>query len=327
MVEGVTRLEWPPMRPMDIDSTFVPYLKELVRERKQSIDLDDVTTRRARMKNKRLSTPLTGTDDVVIGSRTVDVATHSIPIRTYRPRAHKGPLPVILYIHGGGWMYGSPEQSDSIAIEYCARTQAVVVSPEYRLAPEWVFPAAFDDCFAVLRWLYENKAVLDIDVERVALAGESSGGNLAAACALEARCLDQPPIRLQLLNYPALAPDFSSAAYQENEHAPVLSAREMIYFWQSYLPSHSNRPDFRAAPLHAQDLVDVAPAYIVTAEYDPLRDDGIRYADALSNVGIDVTHVHAPHLTHGFMRAWSESGGAGQYAQDNCAAINTVFGR
>jgi len=325
MVEGVTRLEWPPMRAMDIDSTFAPYLKELVRERKQSIDLDDVTTRRARMKNKRLSTPLTGTDDVVIGSRTVDVASHSIPIRTYRPRAHKGPLPVILYIHGGGWMYGSPKQSDLTAIEYCARTQAVVVSPEYRLAPEWVFPAAFDDCFAVLRWLYENKAVLDIDPERIALAGESSGGNLAAACALEARHLDQPPIRLQLLNYPALAPDFSSAAYQENEHAPVLSAREMIYFWKSYLPSQSDMPDFRAAPLGAKDLADVAPAYIVTAEYDPLRDDGMRYADTLSNAGIDVTHVHAAHLTHGFMRAWSASAGVKHCGEGNCAALRRAL--
>ena len=314
------------MRPMDIDSTFVPYLKELVRERKQPIDLDDVASRRVRMKHKRLSTPLMGTDDVVIGSRTVDVATRSIPIRTYRPRGARGLLPVILYIHGGGWMYGSPAQSDSMAIEYCRCTQAVVVSPEYRLAPEWVFPAAFDDCFAVLGWLYDNTTVLDIDSERVALAGESSGGNLAAACALEARCLDQPPIRLQLLNYPALAPDFSSAAYQENEHAPVLSSREMIYFWRSYLPNASDTSDFRAAPLVAQDLADVAPAYIVTAEYDPLRDDGIRYAGALTNAGIDVTHVHAAHLTHGFMRAWSASRGANYYAQDNCAAINAAFG-
>jgi len=314
------------MRPMDIDSTFVPYLKEIVREREQSIDLDDVASRRVRMKHKRLSTPLMGTDDVVIGSRTVDVATRSIPIRTYRPRGARGLLPVILYIHGGGWMYGSPAQSDSMAIEYCRCTQAVVVSPEYRLAPEWVFPAAFDDCFAVLGWLYDNTTVLDIDSERVALAGESSGGNLAAACALEARCLDQPPIRLQLLNYPALAPDFSSAAYQENEHAPVLSSREMIYFWRSYLPNASDTSDFRAAPLVAQDLADVAPAYIVTAEYDPLRDDGIRYAGALTNAGIDVTHVHAAHLTHGFMRAWSASRGANYYAQDNCAAINAAFG-
>jgi acetyl esterase len=326
MVGGVTRLEWPPMRPMDIDSTFVPYLKELVREREQSIDLDDVASRRARMKHKRLSTSVTETENVVIVNHTLELPSHSIPIRTYRPRGAHGLLPVILYIHGGGWMYGSPAQSDSTAIEYCARTQAVVVSPEYRLAPEWVFPAAFDDCFAVLRWLYENKAMLDIDSERVALAGESSGGNLAAACALEARCLDQPPIRLQLLNYPALAPDFSSAAYQENEHAPVLSAREMIYFWQSYLPSQSDTPDFRAAPLGAKDLADVAPTYIVTAEYDPLRDDGIRYADALSNAGIEVTHVHAAHFTHGFMRAWSASRAANSYAQDNCVAINAAFG-
>jgi acetyl esterase len=129
-----------------------------------------------------------------------------------------------------------------------------------------------------------------------------------------------------LLNYPALAPDFSSAAYQENEHAPVLSAREMIYFWQSYLPSQSDTPDFRAAPLGAKDLADVAPTYIVTAEYDPLRDDGIRYADALSNAGIDVTHVHAAHFTHGFMRAWSASRAANSYAQDNCVAINAAFG-
>jgi len=326
-VEGVTRLEWPPMRPMDIDSTFVPYLEELVREREQPIDLDDVASRRALMKHKRLSTPLISTDDVVIDSRTVDVATHSIPIRTYRPRGAHGLLPVILYIHGGGWMYGSPAQSDSTAIEYCRRTQAVVVSPGYRLVPEWVFPAAFDDCFAVLRWLYDNTTALDIDADRIVLAGESSGGNLAAACALEARCLDQPPIRLQLLNYPALAPDFSSAAYQENEHAPVLSSREMIYFWQSYLPSQSDMSDVRAAPLGAKDLADVAPAYIVTAEYDPLRDDGIRYAGALTNAGIDVTHVHAAHLTHGFMRAWSVSRAANYYAQDNCAAINAAFWR
>ena len=325
-MEGVTRLEWPPMRSMDIDSTFVPYLKELVREREQPIDLDDVASRRSRMKHKRLGASVTSIDNVDIDNHTLKLPTHSIPIRTYRPRGAHGLLPVILYIHGGGWMYGSPAQSDSTAIEYCRRTQAVVVSPEYRLAPEWVFPAAFDDCFAVLRWLYDNTTALDIDADRVALAGESSGGNLAAACALEARCLDQSPIRLQLLNYPALAPDFSSAAYQENEHAPVLSSREMIYFWQSYLPRQLDTSDFRAAPLSAKDLADVAPAYIVTAEYDPLRDDGIRYAGALTNAGIDVTHVHAAHLTHGFMRAWSVSRAANDYAQDNCAAINAAFG-
>ena len=124
-MEGVTRLEWPPMRPMDIDSTFVPYLEELVREREQPIDLDDVASRRVRMKNRRLNASAADTGNLVIGDYTVDLQSHSVPIRIYRPRAGKGPLPVILYIHGGGWMYGSPAQSDSTAIEYCNRTQAV----------------------------------------------------------------------------------------------------------------------------------------------------------------------------------------------------------
>lgn len=299
-------LELPPMRPMDLDPTYVPYLQDLLAGRSVPIHLDDPQLRRARFAAARRPQTATDPPGVRLTHHRVDAGTHAIAVRVYRPTQPAHRPGGIVYLHGGGWMYGSAEQSEPIAARYCREVGAVVVSPDYRLTPEHPFPAGFDDCFAVLRWFVETAASFGFDSDRVAITGESSGANLAAACAIEARDQSGPALRLQVLHYPALDVDFATASYRENEHAPVLSAAEMRYFWSQYLPDGPHGADDRALPLRA-DLHGVAPALITTAEYDPLRDDGIAYVERLRQAGVPVDHLTASRLPHGFLRAWAVS--------------------
>ena len=325
MAQDKICLDLPPMRPMLIDASYAPYLREQIAARTISIDQEDVSSRRERMATNR-SVEATGVPaDVLRSVTSVVTGTHTIPVRVYRPRDLDDRLPVILYIHGGGWMYGSAEQSEATAIGYCREVGAVVVSPDYRLAPESPFPGAFEDCFSVLRWIFDGAAQSDVDEQRVAVAGESSGGNLAAACALGARQTNYPRLCLQVLNYPALGNNYSTRSYLDNEHAPILSSREMVYFWKNYVAQDKYTNDPRAVPLCEPDLTGVAPVYMVTAEYDPLRDDGFEYVKRLAHCGVSVTHEHAQNLTHGFMRAWSLSKGVQNYANGNCSALRNAF--
>ncbi|MDG2111112.1 MAG: alpha/beta hydrolase, partial [Actinomycetota bacterium] len=222
------RFEVDGMRPMDLDPTYVPYLEELIVSRPVPTHLEDVAVRRARVAEARRSTVASPPDDVVIDTTEVRDGGHAIPIRVYRPRSQTSDrqLPAIVYFHGGGWMYGSAEQSDPMSVAYCRSVGAVVVSPDYRLTPEHPFPGGFDDCYRTLRWVADQAPVLGVDPNRLAVTGESSGGNLAAACAIEARDLGGPSLCLQVLNYPALDADFDTGSYRENAVAPVLSAAE-----------------------------------------------------------------------------------------------------
>ncbi len=204
-------------------------------------------------------------------------------------------------------MYGSPEQSEGTCARLCRETGAAVVALRYRLAPEDPFPAGFEDCDAALLWVAAAGRGSGLDGSRIAVTGESSGGNLAAALAIRARDRGGPAIHLQVLNYPALGTDFETRSYRENAAAPILSGAEMRYFWRAYLGGDMGLRDPRAVPLVAADLSDLPPAHITTAEYDPLRDDGIRYAERLRDAGVPVVLRNAPRLTHGFMRAWSVS--------------------
>ena len=169
--------------------------------------------------------------DVSISNQAIAAGDHEIPVRIYRPGT-RAPHPGIVYFHGGGWMFGSAEQSDSIAIRYCRAADAVVVSPDYRLSPEHPFPAGFEDCRNALMWTFRSSKLLGVDADRIAVAGESSGANLAAACAIDVRDSGAPPLALQVLVYPALGLDFDTTSYVENAAAPVLSRDEMTFFWE-----------------------------------------------------------------------------------------------
>ncbi len=301
------------MRPMELDPTYVPYLETVLASREVPIHLDDPTARRARMTEARRAATAARPPGVAVSHGSAG----AVPVRVYRPLDRlEEVLPGIVYLHGGGWMYGSAEQSEPIAARYSREVGAVVVSPDYRLTPEHPFPAGFEDCFSVLRWFAASASTLGLDAGRLAVTGESSGGNLAAACALAARDRGGPPLRLQVLNYPALGVDFSRRSYEENADAPVLSRNEMRYFWENYLQSADHWTDPLAVPLLA-DLTEVAPAVVTSAEYDPLRDDGTAYVERLRAAGVPVRHLPAHRLPHGFMRAWPVS--------EDVAAIGAVI--
>lgn len=317
------------MREMHLDPSYLPYLEQAVAGQPLPIREQDVAERRARMADLRRDTA----SAVPPGLRREihESPPHGAPrpLRIVRPEG-PGPHPCILYFHGGGWMYGSPEQSEPNAVRACQALQAVVVSPVYRKSPENPFPAAFEDCLATAIWARDNATTLDIDVGRMAVMGESSGGNLAAAVALAMRDKGRP-LALQVLNYPALGTDFESASYRDNADAPILNAGDMVYFWQSYLGA-KEASDCRelgphAVPLNAADLSGLAPAFITIAEYDPLREDGRRYAERLIADGVSVELHYAARLPHGFLRAWDISNDATALGGAMLAALGRAFER
>ena len=287
----------------------------------------DVVSRREKVAKVRAENLQIIPDGVTV--EWINISSDGLPLRllVFRPTAAVGLLPVILYCHGGGWMYGSPEQSSELAYLYVKEVGAIVVSPEYRLSPEHPFPAGFNDCYAALKWVAEQGSEHGIDTSRIAVAGESSGGNLAAACAIAARDRRGPEILLQLLNYPAMGSNFETLSYIENSDAPILSGREMMYFWKNYLAEMDVPSVAYAVPLVAEGLGGLPAAHIITAEYDPLRDDGRNYAARLQLAGTSVVIRNAERLTHGFFRALSSSEDVKKMANFACEALRlALFG-
>jgi acetyl esterase len=222
-----------------------------------------------------------------------------IPVRVYRPVAD-GPLPVLVFFHGGGFFVGSLDTHDPVCREVAARSGWLVVSVDYRLAPEATHPAAGDDCFAVLRWIAAHVGEMGGDPSRLAVCGDSAGGNLAAVTALRARDEGGPELALQVLIYPVTDWTGDTRSMQENGAGYFLTAEAMRMSWSLYVPDEARRSDPYAAPLGAPDLRGVAPAMVVTAEFDPLRDEGEAYADRLDQAGVPVDRSRYDGMIHGF---------------------------
>ena len=236
-------------------------------------------------------------DPVPTEDRTIPGPAGAIPVRTYRPTAD-GPLPVVVFFHGGGWVIGDLETHDAICHRLAAGVPALVVSVDYRLAPEHPFPAAVEDVDAATRWVADHAAELGGDPARLAVAGDSAGGNLAAVAARHARD-DGPAIAFQLLVYPGTDMTRSLPSHQENGTGYLLDSDAITYFLGCYLGDTDPRdPD--ASPLFAPDLSGLPPALVVTAEFDPLRDEGEAYADRLREAGVDVTTSRYDGMIHGF---------------------------
>ncbi|HMC68154.1 MAG TPA: alpha/beta hydrolase [Mycobacteriales bacterium] len=223
----------------------------------------------------------------------------SIPVRIYRPAA-EGPVPTIVFFHGGGFVIGDLDTHDDHGRLLCRDVNAVVVSVDYRLAPEHKFPAGFEDCFAATQWAADSISSLGGDAARLAVAGDSAGGNLAAAVALAARERG-PSIAAQLLIYPGVdfTDDDTHASRIENAEGYFLTADDMVWFREHYI-ADEHVTDPRASVLHAADLSGVAPAVIGVGEYDPLRDEGEAYAKKLSDAGVEVTLHRFDGMVHGF---------------------------
>ncbi|MGI8791567.1 MAG: alpha/beta hydrolase, partial [Acidimicrobiales bacterium] len=216
-----------------------------------------------------------------IDNRTIPGSAGDLPIRVYRP-TEDGPLPVILFFHGGGWTIGSVDTHDIPCQHLAALSGCIVVSVEYRLAPEHPFPAAVDDCWAALQWVAANASDLDGDGDRVGVAGDSAGGNLAAVMTHLAHDNGGPTIGFQGLVYPAVDASMSFPSIEDNGQVAFLTDDTMRWFTDQYAPDESVRDDPRISPMRRHDLSGLPPALVITAEYDPLRDEGEAYGKRLA---------------------------------------------
>ena len=225
----------------------------------------------------------------------------TIPIRVYRPSGDDN-LPAVVFFHGGGWIMGSVETHDAYCRALTNAAGMVVVSVDYRLAPEHKFPAGAEDAFAATGWVVENGFELGIDPQRIALAGDSAGGNLAAAVTLMGRDRGTPQPTFQALIYPVTNHDFDTASYHENADGYHLTRSGMMWGWRHYLEKVEDGHSPYASPLRADDLQGLPPALVITAQFDPLRDEGEAYAEKLRAGGVPVTLRRYDGMIHGFAR-------------------------
>jgi acetyl esterase len=226
-----------------------------------------------------------------------------IPLRFYRPAGSTPDqvLPLLVYFHGGGWLLGGLDSHDTTCRHFANAARCAVLSVDYRMAPEFKFPAAVDDSAAATRWAIANAATLAIDPARVAVGGDSAGGNLAAVMALLARDGALPKLAFQLLIYPATDMAMTTVSSRTITERVPLTSKTMKWFIDHYLRGPADIVDWRASPGRAADLAGTAPALVLTCSCDPLRDEGVDYARRLEREGVRVTHLHFSDQIHGFM--------------------------
>jgi len=246
----------------------------------------------------QVSTPVPKVPVDEIFERRISVEGGSIPLRIYRPQGSAG-RPAIVYLHGGGWVLGDLEHSDALCRYMAAKGRHLVVNVDYRLAPEHQFPTAAEDSYAAFLWTAEHAGELGIEPNRIVIAGSSAGGNLAAAVALMARDRDAVRPTAQVLVYPVLDRACESSSYVEFAEGYIVGTEDMRWYWQQYLEGIQD-PGPYACPLQADDLSRLPPALIITAEYDPVCDDGERYAERLRQAGCSVRLSRYPGTLHGF---------------------------
>jgi acetyl esterase len=257
---------------------------------------------------------LAGTED-----RTIPGPAGEIPIRIYTPQGD-GPFPILLFFHGGGFTIGSINSHDPVARQLCAQAEAVVVSVEYRLAAEHKFPAALEDSFAATEWVVANGAAIGGVPTRIAVCADSAGGNLATVAAILARDAGGPPICFQALIYPTTDASGDYPSLAENAAGPFLTADTMLWFHEQY-GTPEDADDWRRSPIRAQDLSGLPPALIITAEFDPLRDEGEAYGEALRAAGNTVTVKRYDGMTHVFFQLGAMLEEAGQLHEDVAHAL------
>lgn len=235
-----------------------------------------------------------------VDDRLVPGLDHEIPVRVYTPaEAVGGDAPLLLWLHGGGWVIGDLDTADATARALANRSGAVVVSVHYRRAPEHRSPAALDDCVAALTWAVQEADLLGVDSNRVAVGGDSAGGHLAALLCHRVRDEFGPEIDFQLLVYPVTDLTLSHPSIDENAEGYFLDKDTLVWFVDSYLGSQDPK-DGAVSPLLAESLADLPPALVITAEFDPLRDEGEAYADALRDAGVVVESTRYDGQIHAF---------------------------
>jgi len=227
----------------------------------------------------------------------------AIPLRLYRPlgSAQDAQLPVLVYYHGGGWVIGDLETHDTLCRQLANAAGCAVVAVDYRMGPEHHFPAAVDDCIAATRWVHDHASTLNLDATCLAVGGDSAGGNLAAVVTIAARESGTLPIVFQLLIYPATDQRYDSASHRTLGEGYLLTTETMVYFRGHYIAEAAQHNDWRASPLLHPDLSHLPPAFVLTAGYDPLRDEGLAYAQRLTEAGVRSTQLCFERQIHGFI--------------------------
>ena len=240
-----------------------------------------------------------GPDVAAVEDLSVPGPDGAIPIRVFTP-AGRGPFPVLVWFHAGGWVLGNIEMSDATCRHLTHEAGCVVVSVEYRLAPEAKFPAAPEDCYAATRWVAESGDRIDVDATRIAVGGDSAGGNLAAVVAQMCRDRGGPSLAHQLLVYPVVERNLETPSYRENKEGYLLSMAMMEWFWGHYLRDQSEADEPYVAPIKAKDLSGLPAAHVITAQFDPLRDEGESYAQRLMEAGVPTRCERYDGMIHGF---------------------------
>jgi acetyl esterase len=249
-----------------------------------------------------------------------------IPVRIYTPRGD-APFPVLVYFHGGGWVIGNIDTHDPVCRHLANAARCIVVSVEYRLAPEHPYPAAAEDAYAATRWVAEHAASLGGDPRRIAVGGDSAGGNLTAVVALIARDRGGPPLVFQLLVYPVTdVPGTAYPSYRDNGEGYFLTAKMMHWFWNHYCGTVTT-PDAYACPIMAKDFRGLPPALVITAEFDPLRDEGEAYGKHLRQAGVATEIKRYDGMIHGFFGMGGLLTVAREATADAAAALRSAFAR
>jgi len=259
-----------------------------------------------------------------VENRTIPGPAGEVPVRIYTPDG-RAPFPVLVWFHGGGWVLGSLDGSDHTCRELANTAGCIVVSVDYRLAPEHKFPACPDDCDCAYQWVMANAGSFGGDPRRVAVGGDSAGGNLAAVVALRARERGGPPPAFQLLVYPVTDHDFERPSYVANADGYSLTLVAMRWFWEQYVNSPDEMAHPHAAPLRAADLSGLPPALIITAEFDPLRDEGEAYGDRLRQAGVPVTVSRYDGMIHGFFNMFPVIDKGREAIREASAALASAF--
>ena len=258
--------------------------------------------------------------------RTIPGPAGPIPVRVYTPNG-SGPFPLLVWFHGGGWVLGSLATHDGICRSLAAGAGSVVVSVDYRLAPEHRYPAAAEDCFAATQWCAAHAGELSADAARLAIGGDSAGGNLTAVVAQMARDRGGPRLVFQLLVYPVTDSACDTPSYRDNAEGYLLTAADMHWFWGHYLGDARERGrEPYASPLRADRLTGLPPALVVTAEFDPLRDEGEAYGAALAEAGVPAHVSRYDGMIHGFFGMGAVIDRANAAVREACGSLRLAFG-
>ena len=233
-----------------------------------------------------------------IENRFINGRSADLPIRIYHP-TNESNLPALVFFHGGGWALNFLDIYDKWLCDVALEANCKVISVFYQKAPEHPFPIPFDDCYETLEWVYKNSDLLGVNKNQIGVGGDSAGGNLAAGVAIKAQ--GRIPLAFQILIYPATDKDFTTDSYTKYGTGFGLSRKSMEWCWNAYLPDNQNDSNPFACPAKAADISKLAPAAIITAEFDPLRDDGINYRTKLEAAGIKVIYKNYEDMIHGFM--------------------------